>query len=460
MDKTEQLRTSPINKLILNLSAPAIFAFMVSTLNIALDRIFIGKAVGTKALAAVSVAMGIQLLLQAFSQIIAAGACASIAIELGKNNKEKAEQMIGNAYILSITMSIILTILGCIFLKPILTLYGATAESMQYAVPYTLVMIISTMFFINNQVLNNIIRGMGYSKKATYNFLISIGIHAVLDIVFLFGLHLGIKGASLACSTGYLVSNIIAMRFLTSNKCVAGLHRSYFKLEKSTVKRIVSVGVPAFVMQITISIISMLFNRVSNQYGGSIGQASYGVVYTLLMVVYMPIIGLGQGIQSIIGVNFGAKQNKRVKETIIKSLKYATIFSIVMFIIMEFFSHPLALLFGGAKDAALIKMTTNGMRVIGLSIPFVGFQMLSARYFQFIGKAKQSSFLSALRQFILLIPLAIILPMFFGMTGVFGSFVAADLLSLGITIFLMVKELRSLDFQIAQDELSLVEQVI
>ncbi|GKX65898.1 MATE family efflux transporter [Inconstantimicrobium mannanitabidum] len=457
MDRTEQLRTQSISKLIFNLSAPAIFAFMVSTLNIALDRIFIGKAVGTEALAAVSVAMGIQLLLQAFSQIIAGGASAAIAIELGKNNKEKAEKMIGNAYTLSIIMSIILTVLGCIFLKPILTLYGATDESMQYAMPYTLVMFIATMFFINNQVLNNIIRGMGYSKKATYNFLTSIGIHAMLDIVFLFGLHLGIKGAAMACSIGYLVSNIIAIRFLTSNKTVAKLHRSYMRIDKSIAKTIISVGVPAFIMQITISIISMVFNRVSNQYGGSIGQASYGVIYTLLMMVYMPIIGLSQGIQSIVGVNFGAKQNKRVKETLIKSLKYATVFSLVMFGFMEIFSHSLALLFGGAQDVALVNMTTNGMRVIGLSIPFVGFQMISARYFQFIGKSKQSGILSGLRQCILLVPLAVILPIFFGMTGVFGSFVVSDLLSLILTVFWMLKEFRNLDIQIDQEELGLAQ---
>ena len=445
MDKTEQLKTFPINKLIISLSGPAIFSFIVSTLNLALDRIFLAKAVGTMALAAVSIALGIQMLIQAFSQLIASGASSSIAIELGKNNKTYAERMIGNAFILGIIMSVIITIVGCVFVKPILILYAATAESMDYALPYTIIMILSTIFFITSQILNNIIRGMGYSKKATINFLSSIITHGILNAIFLFVFHMGIRSVAVASGIGYLVSCILAAQFLINGKCVARLRTSFFKLEKLTVKRILSVGVSALVMQITVSVISMVFNHVSNKYGGSTGQAAYGIIYTLLMMIYMPIMGLGQGIQSIIGINYGSELNRRVKETILKAIKYATIFSIAMFIIMELFSNSIVLLFGGSKDQVLAQMTSQGIRIVGLSISFIGFQMLSASYFQYIGKVKQSVFLSALRQFILLIPLAIILPIFLGISGVFASFVVADILSFGVTLLLMVKELRSLD---------------
>ena len=448
MDKTEQLKTFPINKLIISLSGPAIFSFIVSTLNLALDRIFLAKAVGTMALAAVSIALGIQMLIQAFSQLIASGASSSIAIELGKNNKTYAERMIGNAFILGIIMSVIITIVGCVFVKPILILYAATAESMDYALPYTIIMILSTIFFITSQILNNIIRGMGYSKKATINFLSSIITHGILNAIFLFVFHMGIRSVAVASGIGYLVSCILAAQFLINGKCVARLRTSFFKLEKSTVKRILSVGVSALVMQITVSVISMVFNHVSNKYGGSTGQAAYGIIYTLLMMIYMPIMGLGQGIQSIIGINYGSELNKRVKETVLKAIKYATIFSIAMFIIMELFSNSIVLLFGGSKDQVLAQMTSQGIRIVGLSISFIGFQMLSASYFQYIGKVKQSVFLSALRQFILLIPLAIILPIFLGISGVFASFVVADILSFGVTLLLMIKELRSLDILI------------
>ena len=445
MNKTEQLKTLPINRLIISLSGPAIFAFIVSTLNMALDRIFLAKAVGTMALAAVSIALGIQMLIQAFAQLIASGASSSIAIELGKNNKSSAERMIGNAFILGIIMSIIITIVGCIFIKPILIMYAATVESMDYAVSYTTIMILSTIFFVTSQVLNNIIRGMGYSKKATYNFLSSIITHAILNGIFLFVFHMGIRSVAVASGIGYLVSCILAAEFLIKGKSVARLHVSFFKLEKWAVKRILSVGVSALVMQITVSVISMVFNHVTNKYGGSTGQAAYGVIYTLLMMIYMPIMGIGQGIQSIIGVNYGAELNKRVKETILKAIKYATIFAVFMFIIMELFSNSIVLMFGGSKDQILAQMTSNGIRIVGISISMIGFQLIAASYFQYVGKVKQSVFLSALRQFILLIPLAMILPIFLGISGVFASFVVADILSFGVTLLFIIKELRILD---------------
>ncbi|BCZ45707.1 MATE family efflux transporter [Clostridium gelidum] len=445
MNKTEQLKTFPINNLILSLSGPAIFAFIVSTLNLALDRIFLAKSVGTVALAAVSIALGIQMLIQAFAQLIASGASSSIAIELGKNNKNYAQRIIGNAFILGIIMSIIITIVGCVFVKPILILYAATAESMDYAMPYTIIMILSTIFFISSQVLNNIIRGMGYSKKATFNFLSSIITHGILNAIFLFVFHMGIRSVAVASGIGYLVSCILAAQFLINGKCVARLRTSFFKLEKWAVKRILTVGVSALVMQMTVSVISMVFNHVSNKYGGSKGQAAYGIIYTLLMMIYMPIMGLGQGIQSIIGINYGAELKARVKETLIKAIKYATIFAVFMFIIMELFSNSIALIFGGANDHILAQMTSNGIRIVGLSISAIGFQLIGASYFQYVGKVKQSVLLSALRQFVLLIPLAIILPIFLGISGVFASFVVADILSFGVTLVFVIKELRRLD---------------
>jgi len=156
-------------------------------------------------------------------------------------------------------------------------------------------------------------------------------------------------------------------------------------------------------------------------------------------------MGLGQGIQSIIGINYGAELKARVKETLIKAIKYATIFAVFMFIIMELFSNSIALIFGGTNDQILAQMTSNGIRIVGLSISAIGFQLIGASYFQYVGKVKQSVFLSALRQFILLIPLAIILPIFLGISGVFVSFVVADILSFGITLLFTIKELRSLD---------------
>ena len=161
-------------------------------------------------------------------------------------------------------------------------------------------------------------------------------------------------------------------------------------------------------------------------------------------------------IQSIIGINYGVELNKRVKETMLKAIEYATIFAIFMFIVIELFTDPIVLLFGGAKDQMLAEMTSHGMRIVGLTISMIGFQIIGASYFQYVGKVKQSVFLSALRQFILLVPFAIILPMFLGISGVFDSFVVSDLLSFGATLFLIIKELRNLNIRIDETKGKLI----
>lgn len=444
MDKSEELKTLPIRKLIITITSPAIFSFIISTLNIAIDRIFIGQAIGTMALAAVTVALGIQALIQAVSQIIASGVSSAIALELGKNNKKRVNLLVGNAFMLSVIMSIVITFLGCVFIKPILKAYGANNECMEYAVRYTNIMIGSTFLFFLGQVMNNIIRGIGYAKIAMYNFLSSLIVNTCFDAIFLLVFHIGIRGAALSTALGYLTSSVLSIRFLRSDKSLATLKLKNIDINKDLVKMIISIGMPSFLVQIGLSIISLVFNHIANIYGGSEAVAAYGVVNTLIMIIYMPIMGLSIGIQSIVGINYGAGLYNRVKETVLKSIKYSSAFCISSAVIFEVFAKNISSLFSGDGRNSLIILTATGIRIVGISISLVGLIMVGANYFQYVGKAKESIFLVSLRQFILLVPLAIILPKFFGIKGMFAASTVSDIISFVVILMLFIKELRNL----------------
>lgn len=447
MDNTLKLKTQPIKKLILTLSAPTILSLLCNSINMAIDRIFVAKGVGTLSLSAITISFGLYLIIQAFSQLIGSGASSSVAIELGKNEIEKADKIIGNSFFLSILIAVVITVLGLLFLTPLLRLYGANIESIVYAKSYSVVMFLGSIFFVLAQSMNNIVRGMGYAKRSFINFTLSIVINIILNAIFIFILNLGVIGSALATVISNLVCAFLALQFLYSNN---RLHLKNIKPSKSIIKNIISIGISGFIAQIALSLVSLTFNHIANIYGGNTAVASYGIIYTIFMMVYMALIGLGSGIQPIIGFNYGAKLYLRVKETLKLALKYSTIFCIITFILIETCTYYIVILFASSKDTSLIAMTIQGMKIFGIMLPTVGFQLIGSNFFQYVGKAKQSIFLSALRQIILLIPLTIILPIFFNINGLWISTPVSDFISFIITLILIKKEVSKLNKQLIQ----------
>ena len=445
MEKSEQLTNEPVSRLILRLSMPAIFSLLCNSINMAIDRVFISKGVGTLALSAVTVAFGLYLIMQACSQLISAGASSTAAIQLGKGNQEKAEKIVGNAFILSFLLAILLSAIGLLCLDPLLKLYGADSENIMYAHDYAGVMFAGAICFVLSQSMNSIVRGMGYAKRSLINFLSSIVINLILDAIFVLVFKWGVKGAAFATVIGNCVCAVLAIQFLCSKQTNIKLRLAKLKPDKEIIKTILSIGVSGFIAQFALSIVTLVFNHVCRVYGGNTAVAAYGVISTLFMLVYMPMIGLGQGIQPIVGFNYGSQLYPRVKETLLKAFKYATIFCVFMFLIFEIFSPQIVLAYGGADDPSLSAIAVTGMRIYGLMTAFVGMQMVGANFFQYIGKAKQSMFLSALRQVILLIPLTLILPMCFKMTGVWAATPLSDGISFVITMVLVKKEITVLN---------------
>lgn len=440
MDRTDQLKNESIKKLLFILSAPAVISLITNSINMAFDRMFIGIGVGTTGLSAITISFGIYLLIQAFAQLIASGSSAIVALKLGEDNKDDAEKNIGNAFTLGIIVAVITTILGLAFIQPLLSLYGANGENIIYAKQYTITLISGSVFFIMSQVLNNIIRGMGYSKKSCLNFIVGIILNIILNPIFIFVFHMGVIGSATATIISYVVCTILALKFLSCKNNKIRLKFKNTKLDKNLSINILSIGASGFIMQFALSLVSLTFNHIAEIYGGSTGVASYGIIYTIFMLVYMPLFGLGQGMQPIIGCNYGAKLYDRVNETLKVSIKYATIFSTVMFILIEVFSNNIVQIYGGENDLNLYEMCSKGMRIYGIAMPFIGAQIIGSNYFQYIGKVKQSMFLSALRQLILLIPLAILLPMLFKINGLWASTPLSDFVSAVITIIFIVRE--------------------
>ena len=451
MELAKKIQTGSIPKLIFGLSAPAILSLLLNAMNTAIDGMFVANGIGTLALSAVTVSLGIVLIIQGFSLLIAAGASTNVALKMGKNDKDSAEKIIGNSFTLGIVLALLLTICGLLATKPLLMLYGANEENIGLAMEYATVIISGASAFVLAQVTNNALKGMGYAKRAFVNFMSSIIVNTILDYVFIFIFKWGMFGAAISTVIGNVVCVILAVQFLFSKKCMARLRLKNLRLDKEAVKSILSIGAPACIMQLALSFVSLTFNHVTASWGGTTAVAAYGIMYNIMMVVYMPIMGLGQGIQPIFGFNYSAEQYDRVKKTLKCSIAYATTFSVFMFAIIEVFSRQIVNAFGGVGDIALADMAIPGLRLFGLMIPVVGFQMIGANYFQYIGKIKQSVILSSLRQLILLIPFVLIIPSFVGITGIWIATPMADFIAFIVTALFIRYEVKEINHQINAD---------
>ncbi|GGP16947.1 MATE family efflux transporter [Oceanobacillus neutriphilus] len=401
----------------------------------AIDRIFIAIGVNTLAISAVTVAFGLYLIMQSLAQLIGSGAGANLSIVLGKNDTERAKKIVGTSFVLSLGLSLSIAVLGFIFLKPVLYLYGANSGNIDYAMEYSTYFLVGSVFFVISQSMNSIIRSMGFAKRAFINFIAGIFVNIILVPIFIFVLGLGVGGAALGTVIANLVSAALSLQFLFKNKTGVMLHHTYMRFFLDEIKQILSIGFSGFIGQISLSLVSLIFNRISYEYGGNTGLAAYGIIYTIAMLVYMPIIGLGQGIQPIIGYSYGHTALERVKETMKYAIKYVLIFCVFMFLLIEIFTSYIISAFGGNTDPELLNTATLGMRIFCCMVPIVGVQMIGANFFQYIGDAQKAIFLSSLRQLILLIPLVYILPRFFGLLGVWLAAPFADLLSFIVVVF-------------------------
>ena len=453
MESSNELGEEKIGKLLLKFSIPAVIGMVVNGLYNVIDRLFVGKGVGPLGQAATTVAFPIPIVILAFGLLFGIGAAATISIRLGQNKKEEAEHILANAMVLIILSSIILTILGLIFLNPLLLLFGASPEVMPYARDFVSIILWGSLLQNFGFGMNHIIRASGDPKTSMYTMLIGALINIALNPLFIFVFKLGIKGSALATVISQAVSSIWVLTYLLSDRSLLKIKVKNFIPKIHIIKQIFSIGLSPFLMQLASSVITIILNISLKTYGGDNALAAMGIVNSIAMLILMPVFGINQGSQPIIGYNYGAKKYDRVVHTLKLTIIAAVSVATFGFLMIQLFSKAIISQFSG-NDENLLELGVLFLRVWLVMLPIVGFQIVSSNYFQAIGKAKISIFLSLSRQVIVLIPVLIILPKFFGLTGLLAAGPTADIIATLLTLYMLFKEMKHIKLLYPKTELT------
>jgi putative MATE family efflux protein len=443
MDNNQNiLGTEPIGKLLLKYSVPAIIGMMVSALYNVVDRMFIGNipGVGPMAIAGLGVAMPIMIIIIAFGTLIGVGSTTNISIKLGEGKREDAERIIGNAISLAVIISIILSIVGIIFLNKILIIFGASEGTLNYAKSYMSVILLGTVFSIMSMMFSNLIRGDGNPKLSAIIMIVGCVTNIILDALFIFGFNMGIQGAAFATIISQATTSMWGLSYYIRGKSNIKLRKTNLKLNKTIIAAIFSIGCSPFAMQMTNSLVQVILNTSLKKYGGDLSIGAMATISSIIMIFVMPAFGFVQGMQPIVGFNYGAKNYDRAKKTLKISLLSATFVFVLGALFVQLAPQVLVGMFN--KDAQLMNITVNGLSKYAFAMPIIGVSIVGSNYIQSIGKAKMAIVLGLLRQVIILIPMILILPNFFGLDGVWFAQPTADIVSALITGIVLIKEIR------------------
>ena len=431
-NKTDELKNNSIWKLLLNYSLPAIAAMAVASVYNIIDRIFIGQGVGAMAIAGLAVTFPLINLAVAFGSLVGAGASTMISIRLGEGKYNSAARFLCNSVVINLILGGLIGILGLCFLNPILYAFGASKDTISYARDFMQVILLGNIFTHIYFGLNNILRATGYPSKAMLITIGTVVINLILAPLFIFYFKWGIRGAALATVLAQAAGAVLVFVHYLNRSHVLYFQKVLFKVHFSVVQKIFTMGMPPFLMNLCASAVVIVLNHRLRQYGGDFAIGAYGIINSILGLVVMIIFGFNLGMQPIVGYNFGAKLYDRVIQTLKYSLIIATCISTFGFLLGELF--PLSLAHCFTSDEQLIDLTAQGLRIVLISFPIVGGQIVVSSFFQAIGMPKVSIFLSLSRQMIFLIPALFIVPLFWGLDGVWMACPIADLLAFVLTM--------------------------
>jgi putative MATE family efflux protein len=436
------LITMPAGRLLLKFSLPAIGAMIVGSLYNLVDRIFVGR-IGGLAMTGIGLSFPFMMLLSAVSSLVGIGASALISIKLGENNKDEAQGLLGNAITMLFGLMLLMTLLGLIFKVPILKAFGASDATMPYAADYMTVILYGAIFQGIGTGLVNVVRASGHPVKSMMIVIVGTLVNIILDPILIFTLDMGISGAAWATIIAQLVTALMVIGHFLSEKSQLKIEKEKLKLHLVTIKSILSIGFAASAMQLASVVVSIISNNALKTYGGDVAIGAMTIINSVMVLFLMSAMGVTQGAAPIIGYNYGAKRFDRVKKVL--KLELAAVASIctMTFILVQTFPVMLASIF--TSEPELIEKASSGMRLFLLALPLISAQIVGASYFQAIGQAKKAAFLGLLRQVLLLIPLLLILPSFFGLNGVWGSVTLADLIASLIAIVFLRSALNHLD---------------
>lgn len=379
----------------------------------------------------------------AFGMFAGIGAGVNVSIAMGQKQPQRAQTFLGNGLVLMIILSIFVTILGFVIKTPVLHLFGATEATIDYAQDYLNIILLGSVFQIVGFGMNNIIRSEGNARISMYSMLLSAGANMILDPIFIFVFDLGVKGAAYATVVSMIGLNVWVIAHFTSKRAVNKLVWRFMKLNREIITRIMAVGLAPFSMQMAASFVMALYTNQLIKFGGDLAVGALGIIFSIANFLVMAMVAINMASQPIIGFNYGAKDFHRVRKTVRLGIISSSIIAVLSTFVVLVFPEPLVRLFN-TEDLELYQLSVNGMRIFALALPVVGFQIVAANFFQSIGKAKMATFLSLLRQLILLAPLLVILPKFYGLNGVWLATPISDFGSALLTGYFLFRQMRRL----------------
>ena len=436
--QTEQLGTEKISTLLRNLSVPALIGMFVMTLYNVVDTVFISYGVGIEAVAGTTVAFPMMMIMLAVAAALGVGGSSVISSRLGAQKPEEANLIFGNIITLILLVSVAGILIALFTLEPLLVLFGATPSTIGYAMDYMFPILLGTFFFASGFAANNLVRAEGNARFAMVLMIIPAAINIALDPIFIFGLNMGVQGAAIATVISQAAVFGMIFNYYARGKSSLKFFFENMKLKSAIVKETLSVGMPAFIQQSAGSILVIAVNAMLIEYGTEFYVGIYGIIQRIVMIMALPIMAVMQGMMPIVGYNYGAQNYDRMRETIWLTLKVVTISATSITIILLAIPGPFLRIF--TANPEVIEEGSTAMRILFAVFFVVGVQIVAGGLYQALGKPKQALILSLSRQLLILIPLVLILPPYFGVIGVWLAFPISDLLAVVLAVYLLYRD--------------------
>ena len=442
MSKTQELGTKSIGSLLLHYSLPAIVAMTASSLYNIIDSMFIGRGVGSLALAGLSVCFPFMNLAAAFGAMVGVGATTVVSVKLGQQDKRGAELALGNVVILNVLIGVVFAALSLIFLDPILYFFGASEVTIVYARDYMQVLLWGNLITHLYLGLNSVMRAAGYPSKAMYITLTAVITNIFFNYIFIILMDMGIKGAALGTVCAQTLSLAIVIHHFIVKTESLKIKPYIFKFRAKIAKQILSIGLAPFFMNGLACVVVMLINNGLLEYGGDMYVGAYGIVNRIIFFYVMIVMGFNQGMQPIAGYNYGAKLYDRVLKVFTLTEIYAVALTTSALLVCQFMPEIIIKPF--TTDPELLEKAEHAIRIVSIFFPVIGFQMVANNFFQSLGLAKKALFLSTNRQLLFLIPFLLVLPKYYGTDGIWWSMPIADIIAFVVALILVVLEIRKI----------------
>lgn len=445
---TLALGTQPVGKLLLQYAMPAVIAMVASSLYNIIDRAFIGQVVGPLAISGLAITFPFMNLSGAFGAAVGVGASTAISVKLGQKDYHTAEELLGNTVTLNLVIGFCFTVISFIFLDPILYFFGASKDTIPYARSFMQVILLGNMISHMYFGMNAVLRAASKPRQAMNATIFTVVMNILLDVLFIPVLHWGIRGAASATVISQTLALCYQLKLFSNKNELLHLKRGIYKLKGRLVKNIIAIGISPFLMNLCACLVVIFINNQLVKYGGDLMVGAYGIASAISTVFVMIIIGVNQGMQPIAGYNYGAQNIERMLRVVKLAMITATVIMSTGWFLAMTFPHMLARIF--TSDPTLIKIAVGAIRINMLVFCIVGFQMVVTNFFQCIGKVKISIFLSLSRQLLFLLPLLYLLPLWFGVKGVWFSLPASDFTAAAVAAVIMVVYMRKFKQQIKQ----------